>query len=281
MPPDGEQWPNEGSPAGGGTPYGQELSGAPGAYGQRPYGHGGHGSTQPQSGLYQDPYGAVAPAYGMGGEPPKKSRAGLIIGVAVVAVIAVVGVFVAVVGASSGDDKLADGSPPSVSPSAVEAARAIKVPRTFGGYRRLTGGTADRTAQSMRKSMNEDGKDADLYAKAKIAIYAKTSDSTQELFFIGLSSSDNPAIAQELKSNSPSEEADSAFIGMGIGDPKDYPAGPLGGVLRCGVTTTQGITETACAWADSSTSGITVVANSRNTKALASTTLKLRTAAER
>jgi hypothetical protein len=281
---EGGQWPNEGSPAGGGTPYGQEPYGAPGAYGQQPYGQGGYGGTQPQGGPYRDPYGAETPSYGPGGEPPKKSRAGLIVGLAVVAVIVVIGAVVVVIGASSGDDKSADASPPSASPSAVDAEvpHTIRLPSTFGGYRHLTGSVADRLSQNIRKSMNANanGKYADVYAKAKIAIYAKKSDPTHSLIFIGLSSSDNPAIAKELKSRSSSEEADSAFVGMGIGDTKDFPPGPLGGVLRCGTGSMDGTSAAACTWADSSTAGVVIVPDTRNAAALAGTTLKLRNAAE-
>lgn len=285
MPPDGGQWPNEGFPAGSGTPYGQQPQGVPGAFGQQPYGQGG---TQPQSGHFGNPHGAGNPSYGPGGEPPKKRHAVRIIGVAIVAVVVVLGVVAGVIGASSRGDKSADASPASpasASPSAAGAdvpQHTIKVPKTFGGYRRITGDVADRLTQTMRKSMDKEGngKYAGLYAKAKIAIYAKKSDATQTLVFIGLASSDGPAVARELKSTSPSDEADAAFVGMGIGQTKDFPAGPLGGVLRCGAGSMEGSGMAACTWADSSTAGLVLVPESRNATALAGSTLKLRNAAE-
>lgn len=285
VPPDGGQWPNEGPPAGGGTPYGGQPYDAPGAYGPQPYSQGGYGGTQPQGGLYQGPYGTGIPPFDPGGEPPKKGHTGLIIGLALVAVIVVLGGLAAVIGSSSGDDKPAGASARSATPSAADAGvpHTIEAPKTVGGYRRLTGSVADRLAKTMRKSMSEEdnGKYAALYATAKIAIYAKKSDPTHTLIFIGLSSSDNPAVAKELKSRSPSEEVDSAFIGVGIGDAKDSPPGPLGGVLRCGTGSMAGTSGvTACAWADSSTMGVVLVPDSRNARALADTTHKLRNAAE-
>lgn len=294
--PGGGQWPNEGSPAGGGTPYGQAPYGAPGAYGQQPYGQGAYGggtppqgapyggAPQPESGPYGQPYGTGIPSYGPGGEPPKKSRAGLIVGLAVVAVIVVIGAVAVAIGASSGGDKSVGASAPSASPSAVDAQvpHTISVPRAFGTYRRLTGSVADRMSQSMRNSMNgaSNGEYADVFAKAKIAIYTRNGSTGHSLIFLGLSGSDNPAVAKELKSTSPSKEVDSAFVGMGIGDAKDYPSGPLGGLLRCGTGSVGGASAAACAWVDSSTMGMVLVPGTRNAPALAGATLKLRNAAE-
>jgi hypothetical protein len=91
----------------------------------------------------------------------------------------------------------------------------------------------------------------------------------------------SPAIANELKSRSASEEVDSTFLGMGLGDAKDYPAGPLGGVLRSGTGPLGGGTAAACAWADSSTVGAVLTPQSGSVASLAGTTLDLRNAAER
>lgn len=298
-PPAGGQWPGDGS---GGTPYGGHDPYADPAYGQGPYG-GNYGGTQPQGGVYGDPYGQT-PSYGpvgpggpggpvgpgFGGEPPRKSRTGLLVGLAVGAAVVVIGGAVAIiaVASSGGDDKPASASSPLASGASTPPAdsggghHTLTVPETVGPYHRMTGSVADRLAETMRKSMNQDssGKYADVYAKSKIAIYSKNGDSTHPLIFVGLSADDSPSVAQELQSRTPSEEVDSTFLGMGLGDAKDFPPGPLGGVLRCGTGPMGGSSAAACAWADSSTVGALITPQSDDSAALAGTTLDLRNAAE-
>jgi hypothetical protein len=193
--------------------------------------------------------------------------------------------------ASSGDDKKpasASGvaSPANPSPSAVDAGvpHSLTVPSSVGTYRRLTGSVADRITKTMRKSMEQsgDGADnADVYTKARFAIYTKNGDLQHMLIFVGMSGADSPAISEELKSNSSSGEVDSMFVGMGLGDAKDYPAGRLGGTLRCGKGPMSGTTATACAWADSSVAGLLIAPGTGSAPALAKTTLDLRNSAER
>lgn len=278
-PPPGGQWPDDGR----GTPYGDPYGGS-GAYGGS---YGGAYGTQPQP---APPYG-TAP-YGPGGMPPKPRRTGLIVGLAVGAVVVVGGlaalVAVSASSGSSGDGKKAaaatTSAAPSASPSSVDSGvpHSIVVPASVGDYRRLTGSVADRLAAGMRKSMGQaQGTYAEAYSKAKIAIYAKNGDATHPLIFVGLSGSDSPAIAAELRSRSASEEVDSTFLGMGMGETKDYPPGPLGGVLRCGSAPLGGENASACAWADSSTVGAVLTPRSDAVAVLAGTTLDLRNAAER
>ncbi|HZE31815.1 MAG TPA: hypothetical protein VE198_10305, partial [Actinoallomurus sp.] len=238
----------------------------------------------------QDPQGMWA--YGQGGEPPKKSRKGLVTGLVVAAAVVVLGGAAAAVGVdSSGDDKKPAGASSAASPSSAPTSpvdagvpHSLTVPRSVGIYRRLTGSVADRITKTMRKSMeqSEDGaENADVYTKARFAIYTKDGDVQHMLIFVGMSGADSPAIAEELKSDPPSEEVDSMFVGMGIGDAKDYPAGRLGGALRCGKGPMSGTTATACAWADSSVAGLLIAPGSGSAPALAKTTLDLRNSAER
>ncbi|MDN3358206.1 hypothetical protein [Actinomadura sp. DC4] len=273
-PPAGGQWPGQGQPPyGGQDPYGAPSYGPPGPYG------GGFGTSQ---------YGGTQ--YGPVMEPPKKGRTGLIVGLAVGAVLVVGGAVALVALVASGDDKKPAAATssataaPSTSPSTVDAGlpHSIVVPKTVGDYQQLTGSVADRLASTMRKSMGDSqGAYAEAYAKAKIAIYAKNGDSARPLIFVGMSGNDSPAIANELKSRTPSEEVDSTFLGMGLGDAKDYPPGPLGGVLRCGTGPLGGGTAVACAWADSSTVGAVLTPQGGSPASLAGTTLDLRNAAER
>jgi hypothetical protein len=314
-PPAGGQWPGDGSggtggpggsggsPYGGHDPYSDPTYGGQGSYGNA------YGTPPPQSGGYpygqppaygqppsyeqQPPYGQTAP-YGPGGEPPKKSRAGLVTGLAIGAAVVLIGGTAAVIGMNSGGDEkptaasspLTSGAPtsPAASPSVVDAGghHSLTVPESVGPYHRMTGSVADRLAATMRKSMNQDqsGKYADVYAKSKIAIYSKNGDAAHPLIFVGLSADDSPSIAEELRTRTPSEEVDSTFLGMGLGDAKDFPPGPLGGVLRCGTGPMSGSTAAACAWADSSTVGAVITPSSSSAATVAGTTLDLRNAAE-
>jgi hypothetical protein len=283
-------------PDGGRSPFGTPQS-PYGPYGgtqpQSPYG----GGTAPVPPYGQDPYASPYgsqewSSYGMGSEPPKKSRTGLIVALSIAGAVVVLGGTAAAIGvASSGGDKptAASTTSPPASPSASATSSApaagghhsLTIPASVDDYRQLTGSVADRLAETMRKSVgNQQGAYGEALAKSKIAIYAKNGDSTRPLIFVGLSADDSPAIANELQSRSPSEEVDSTFIGMGIGDTKDYPAGPLGGVLRCGTGTTGTGSAAACAWADSSTVGALITPANSSVPVLAQTTLDLRNAAE-
>jgi hypothetical protein len=305
--PGGGQWPNEG-PAQGGTPYGGPAPApAPGPYGGPPPGPGpygpppgpyggqpGYGNTQP--GPYGGPAGPGGPdtqgmwSYGPGAGPPKKSHKGLVTGIVIAGAVVVLGGAAVAVGvASSGDDKPAaatsgvpSASSAPTSPVDSGVPHSIVVPKSVGDYRQMNGSVADRLASTMRKSMGQsaDGY-AEVYAKAKIAIYTKNGNTQRPLVFVGLVGDDSPQLAAELKSNSPSKEVDSTFLGMGINNAKDYPAGPLGGALRCGSGSVGAGNATACAWADSSTVGMLIETGGSGVPALAKTTLDLRNAAER
>lgn len=299
--PGGDQWPNQGSAQGaqGGTPYGAPPQPPYGAPPPAPYGdQPGWGNTQP--GPYGGPTGPMGPggqdpqgmwAYGQGAPPPKKSRKGLVTGVVVAAAVIVLGGAAAAVGvASSGDDKKSASASGVASPSSAPTSpvdsgvpHSIVTPASVGPYKRLNGSLANRLASTMRKSMGASGDSqyADVYRTAKIAIYSKDGDTERPLIFVGLQGSDSPQIAEELKSNSPSQEVDATFLGMGIGDAEDYPAGPLGGALRCGTGAVGAGNAAACAWADSSTVGMVIQTGGNDVKALSKTTLDLRNSAER
>lgn len=285
---------------GGGPEFGQpgwgaqppQYGGAP-HYGGAPY-YRGPGDGFPQGGGMPPaggpvPGGAPGPWQPYGAPPPKKSRVGLIIAVSTAAAVVIFGGVAVALGLSSGNKPKphATGAAPSApqeSPADTTSpdtgtGRSLVIPASAGGYRHLTGSVADRTASGMRRAMTKSqGQYADVYAKAKIAIYRKSSDAQQSLIFIGMSGSDSPQIAAELQSRSASDEVDSVFMGMGVTDANDYPAGPLGGVLRCGKGATG--SNAGCAWADGSVVGMVVAPLDSNVTTLARTTLALRNAAE-
>ncbi|GAA4639218.1 hypothetical protein GCM10023196_099960 [Actinoallomurus vinaceus] len=271
--------------SGWGTPS-QPYGGAPYYGGPMP---GGGGPPMPGGG---PPPGGPGPwqPYGPAPMPPKKSRAGLIIALSTAGAVVVFGGLAILIGLSSSGDKqnpsaaTAAPSAPSASSSVPAAAptdtpRSLDTPASVGDYKRITGSVADRMIQNMRKSMGKGtGTTATVYAKAKIAIYLKKGDTQEPLVFVGMSGDDIPELATELHSRSSSEEVDSMFLGMGVTDTSDFPAGPLGGVLRCGKGTTGA--SAACAWADGSVVGMVLTPLGSDTVTLGATTLALRNAAE-
>lgn len=224
---------------------------------------------------------------------PVRRRAGLVLALSAVAVAATSGAVAAVVAARTGDSprdgaavtgRFAAPEPagPVTTPPPPGGMRSITTPDSVDGYRRETGGVADRMAENLRKSMEAaQGQQGTAYGKAKIAIYARSGDRGRPLVFVGLPGKDIPQLAAELRSRPSSEEVDSVFMGMGIMDAKDYQPGPLGGVLRCGKGNAGGTaTAAACVWADGSVVGLTMTPLSADVPGLARLTLALRNAAE-
>ncbi|MEV5751363.1 hypothetical protein AB0L00_26375 [Actinoallomurus sp. NPDC052308] len=155
------------------------------------------------------------------------------------------------------------------------AQHMITVPGSFDDYTRMTGADADRVIQTIR---NAQAQQNSVYAaKMKIGVYQRRGDARQRLAFLGLAAGDHPTIAQELRTNPPSFEVDSALAAMPLSGPKDYPPGPLGGVLRCAPGSHGGA---GCAWGDGSTVGV-VASSIASADELARVTLALRKAAER
>jgi hypothetical protein len=259
---------------------GPEFPGS--GWGTPPHPYGGaphHGGPMPGGGM--PPGGGPAPwqPYGPPPMPPRKSRAGLIIALATAGAVIVFGGLAILIGVSSGDRSKPDAATaaPTDSPEATPAGtpRSIRLPASVGDYKRVTGSVADRLAKNMRKSMGTTGT---AYAKAKIAIYLKKGDAQQPLVFIGMSGTDVPELGTELRSRSASEEVDSMFLGMGVTDTSDFPAGPLGGVLRCGKG--ESGSSAACAWADGSVVGMVLTPLNSDIVSLGATALVLRNLAE-
>jgi len=118
---------------------------------------------------------------------------------------------------------------------------------------------------------------AAAYDTAKIGFYTKTG--FDPVFFLGFSADQTPRIASFLSAQPPSQTLDSFLLGAGISATKDFPAGPLGGVIRCGHSTGTSSRVTVCAWADRS---VLALLSERNARAsdLALVALAFRVAAE-
>lgn len=189
------------------------------------------------------------PPYGSYPEPqPRKRRTWLIIGlsVAVAAVLAVVSSIVV----------LNNGGTNSSSASHTPIVHTITLPASVAGYTRMTGNVAERLAAAARAGMMKESHGwASAYAAAKIGFYTKVGVSPYRLVFIGFSAADSAKVASALRSQTASDRLDSVFLGAGVANTQDFPAGPLGGTLRCGRATRNAVPFTVCAWTDSSVLG--------------------------
>lgn len=119
---------------------------------------------------------------------------------------------------------------------------------------------------------------ADAYAAAKIGFY--TTAGASPLVFIGFSVGGTPQVASMLRSQPPSQGLDTFFLGAGISSTNDFPAGPLGGVLRCGQTTRASAPVTLCLGRLVGPGGVLAEANTSENE-LAGVTRAFRDAAER
>ena len=199
--------------------------------------------------------GALPPSpYGPDPQTPKRRRTGLIIGscIAAAIVLIAVGMLSAAVVNGKGGTRSRGGA----SPSRSAASHTIMAPVSVAGYTRTTGNVTKRLAAAMRKQAENGAATvshawAEAYAVAKIGIYTRAG-ATSRLIFIGFSVTGTPQVASILRSQPPSEGLDSFFLGAGVPNANDFPPGPLGGVLRCGVRTSATVPVTMCAWDDSS-----------------------------
>lgn len=246
---------------------------------------GQEGTSVPQG--PQPPY-----APGRARREPARGRIGLAVALTAAAVAAASGATALVAAGAAGTpggsavEPAGFAAPAPVGPAATPppsgGMRSMTVPDSVDGYRRQTGQVADRMAENLRQAMESAQKQyGAAYGKAKIGIYQRPGDTAHPLIFVGLPGRDIPQLAAELRSRPSSDEVDSVFMGMGIMDAKDYPAGPLGGVLRCGKGNTGGTaTAAACVWADGSVVGLTMTPLAADVPGLARLSLSLRNAAE-
>jgi hypothetical protein len=267
------------------------VANPPGPYGGQ---YPGQDPTRPQQGWSPPPgpapYQPQQPSWNYTPpQPPPKSNTGLIIALAAGAAVVLILVGVLAFVLTRGDDKPKPspqaGSPTTSSPSQsatpsptpTSTTLTLTLPTSVSGYTRSTGSVADRLTTTMRESMiKASPEEAEAFAKAKLGLFTK---GDQRLIFIGVQGSDSPSFASELANKSPSDEVDSMFLGANVSDATDYPAGPLGGTLRCGKGTSNGTPVAMCGWADSSVAALVLVPGMQPAD-LAPITLAFRTASE-
>ncbi|MFC4911263.1 hypothetical protein [Actinomadura gamaensis] len=242
-------------PGGAPNPYGQP---AQPAYGQQP-GYGqpapqqpGYGPSGPQQqpgwaqqdqqpGWGQPPGGYGQPQPGFGpppGVPPRKSNAGLVLGLVggglVIVIIAVVAI--AVLGGGAGGDKYTITTPDTVAgrsrDSSMESQLATKMESLKSQMRSTTHGKVTDVLSAFYK-------DSDTSSLAKTGV----------IFFGGTGPIGNPdGFMKGIRSSA-------STSGTTV---QDVSAGPHGGKAGCFQLSSVGVTITECAWATSSSFGAIV-----------------------
>jgi len=207
------------------------------------------------------------------GGPPlvQKRRTGLIVALSIAGVLVLGVVALAVIGTNQKKkaDQAVSGPP-----------RSLVAPTASGSYKLVTGGVADRIAESMKSAMTGKAGGQGLYDHAKIGIYSNPPGENPQLIFIGLSTADSPALLTRLKKSSASAQVDAAFLGAGISDTQDFPAGALGGVMRCGHAARSGTALHMCVWGDHATLGLVLPVDASDDAAAAAIAATFRGDAE-
>jgi hypothetical protein len=115
----------------------------------------------------------------------------------------------------------------------------------------MTGSVGKQIVAAMRKQANKEMGDLgpwrDAFTKAAIGIYVNRAQS--RLIFFGFSVDRTPQIASAMHSATPGRALDDFLRGAGVSSTKNFPAGPLGGAVRCGQSRNSLM---VCAWLDSS-----------------------------
>jgi hypothetical protein len=215
-----------------------------------------------------------------GAPPPSPARrgspTGLLVGLALLAVVILVGgaVFVAV--NSSGGKQQAAGtstSPPPTSskptPPPPPVTRTFRLPLSFDRYQRETGSQARQVTNGLRQVLRKGGA-----PKARAAIYTASPD--DGLIFVGFTAAENPALRRRMSSNPPSRIIES--MDVQTSNTRSFPPGRFGGAMRCGRQRERNLV--VCLWATQRLLGM-LLSPEQPLHRLADVTVRFRNAAER
>jgi hypothetical protein len=141
----------------------------------------------------------------------------------------------------------AKASSPAAGGTADYPARII-LPATVAGMTKLDDPqltkTADETATKLKSATNAES--------AVAGYYAPNGDVTRTVALVGVAT----------RVNNPDAELRSAFSStLTVSDVRDVDPGPLGGIMRCGNTSTGGTALAVCGWADGGSLAIGIFLN--------------------
>jgi len=179
----------------------------------------------------------------------------------------------------AGDGRTGPGKQAAAASSPAD--RTLTVPAQAAGYTQITGSDVDKLLSDLKKQF---AKSTPMFSQAatkmRLAVYGVNGSSTPSLIYLGFAKSDSSQLAVMWQMDSNSQALDAFFNGGGVSHTTDYPAGPMGGLLRCGSVTSSGSSLATCAWMDSSVLGV-LMEPSGSEAQLAGTTRSFRAAAEK
>jgi hypothetical protein len=213
---------------------------------------------------------------GPGRHRAKSRRTGPVIGICAAAVVAIVVAGWLAVGGHLGG---AGSEVRTDADTFHTRAHTLTMPRAAGGYTRMTGSVGKRIVAGMRQRATKDAGELgdpwkSAYEAAQFGIYVNPSQ--LRIVFIGFSADRSPEFAYILRSSSRADEFDGFLRGAGVSSTQDFPAGPLGGVMRCGQSPDS---FTICAWIDSSVL-VMLISSDSTPSTLATVALEFRKVAE-
>jgi hypothetical protein len=166
----------------------------------------------------------------------------------------------------------------SGAPSADNA--PLVLPSAIGSYPQITDASAARIRAAIQTQYGSTGTIADFFDKAAVGVYGSPGASTAEIPRLVLVT----ARESQFPDFSPSSLAGGG-LGTGLGTSNlpftSYPAGSLGGALRCAGIAFAGLSENICIWSDQKTVGFLVsIQTTLTTDQVASLVNRARTSLE-
>jgi hypothetical protein len=168
----------------------------------------------------------------------------------------------------------------------VAVGSVIAGPTTWQVFQqRNTTVSAPDEVAGLRQDSGDNAKSTSEYIRDAVATAVNLSDSVGAVYWDGTNQDRSILFAAGgARLWSPADQLGSTFKLItddtgGVRDVRAVPAGPLGGVLQCGTTTTDGSDITVCGWADHGSLAVALFPN-RGIDESAKLMLEMRTAME-
>jgi len=136
----------------------------------------------------------------------------------------------------------------------------LSLPDTAGDYVKLSTVSGSHISTIFGSNGTFGSISASDLAKAKVGVYARSSQSAPSALFVGFSASDSPTIGRQLRSESPDQVTQDVLTGAGASlGALSVDTGPLGGSMRCSTVEVDGLSASVGVWADADTLGMVLL----------------------